>query len=317
MSVLIIAPPDDEHALTVGAEIERRGGRVDIIDVAAFPERATLSLRFSADPSCDRSREGAIGMGERRLDLDTVEAVWWRRPGYPAVAANMVRPSHRAFAANETYEALGALWATLDALWINDPAAGDRAARKGYQLAVAKEVGLAIPRTLMTNDPDAVVAFVDDLGYRNVVYKTFSSTQDEWRETRLLDAAEVPLLRQVRHAPAIFQEYVPAACDLRVTIIGERVYCAAIDATATAYPVDSRVDIANARIEEATLPSEVEGALLQLVRRLGLVFGAIDLRRTPDDQFVFLEINPAGQFLYIEAATGMAITAGLADALMR
>jgi glutathione synthase/RimK-type ligase-like ATP-grasp enzyme len=313
VSVLILAPVTDEHATAVGADITRAGGHVDIVDVAAFPERAALTLRFDG---CGDCRRASITLPDRSIDLELVRAVWWRRPHWPAIAAGMIRPSHRAFAANETHEALGSLWQTLEAAWINEPGADDRAARKGYQLAVAQGLGLAIPRTLMTNDPDDVAMFVDALGYRNVVYKTFSSTQDEWRETRVLRAEEIPLLHMVRHAPVIFQEYVPAAFDLRVTVIRDDVFAAAIHSQESDYPVDSRVDIGHVKIERTSIPDDIAARLLALTRRLGLVYGAIDLRLTPDGRYVFLEINPSGQFLYIEAATGMPMVGAMAAALL-
>lgn len=313
MTVLILAPTDDEHAVAVGAQIQHLGGRPEVVDLADFPARASLAMTFDACLGCSSS---SITAGTRVLDLDEVEAIWWRRPHFPVVAQDMVRPSHRAFAANETHEALGGLWNSLDVRWINEPAADDRAHRKGYQLSVAVPLGLPIPRTLMTNDPDEALRFVDALGYRNVVYKSFSSTQDEWRETRLLRSEETTHLDLVRHAPVIFQEYVPAAYDLRVTVVGEQVFPAAIHSQDTAYPVDSRIDIANARVEAVDLPDDLTQTLLELTRALGLVYGAIDLRLTPDGEYVFLEINPSGQFLYIEAATGLPISQAMAEALI-
>jgi glutathione synthase/RimK-type ligase-like ATP-grasp enzyme len=104
--------------------------------------------------------------------------------------------------------------------------------------------------------------------------------------------------------------------DLRVTVVGMEVFAAAIHSQETEYPVDSRIDIINAEIEPVVLPDHLSDLLLQLTDALGLVYGAIDLRRTPDDRYVFLEINPSGQFRYIEVATGLPITAALAAALM-
>jgi glutathione synthase/RimK-type ligase-like ATP-grasp enzyme len=265
---------------------------------------------------CDGCGSSSIVVDGRQIDLADVGSVWWRRPQYPAASEQMVRPSHRAFARNETYEALGGLWLRLDTRWINEPGADDRAHRKGYQLSVAQQIGLEIPRTLMTNDPDEALRFVDGRGYRNVIYKSFSSTESEWRETRVLRAEEIEMLHQVRHAPVIFQEYVPAMYDLRVTVVGTEVFAAAIHSQETEYPVDSRIDIINAEIEPVVLPDHLSDLLLQLTDALGLVYGAIDLRRTPDDRYVFLEINPSGQFRYIEVATGLPITAALAAVLM-
>ncbi len=313
MTVLILAPVTDEHAVAVAGQIDALGGRAEVVDLAWFPEQASLSMRFDACSGCMTPWLRTDG---RRIDLEAVDTIWVRRPHYPAVAEAMVRPTHRVFAANETHEAIGGLLHGLRARWVNDPGADERAGRKGYQLTMAQERGLEIPRTLMTNDPDEALRFVDACGYRDVVYKSFSSTADEWRETRVLKAEELSLLAQVAHAPVIFQEYVPADYDLRVTVVAGELFPAAIHSQQTAYPVDSRIDIGNARIEATTLPDELGEALLAYVADLGLTYGAIDLRLTPDGRYVFLEINPAGQFHYIEVATGLPITAAMARTLL-
>ncbi|HEX8894260.1 MAG TPA: hypothetical protein VF783_13095 [Terriglobales bacterium] len=70
------------------------------------------------------------------------------------------------------------------------------------------------------------------------------------------------------------------------------------------------------RFEKHVLPSGVENRLLLLMRRMGLEYGAIDLRLTPEGKYVFLEINPAGQFLWIEEATGQKISDAIAAHLI-
>ena len=115
-------------------------------------------------------------------------------------------------------------------------------------------------------------------------------------------------------APVIFQRYVPARADLRVTVIGERIYPAAADMSAGDYAQDVRM---NPQVpwSEHKLPDDIAEKLLELMRRLELEYGAIDLRLTPEGEYVFLEINPAGQFLFIQNATGMEIAKGLATHL--
>jgi D-alanine-D-alanine ligase-like ATP-grasp enzyme len=113
-----------------------------------------------------------------------------------------------------------------------------------------------------------------------------------------------------------FQEYVPGV-DLRVTVVGDQVFTAEIDATATSYPVDMRMVLDEAAMRPAGLPAAVEKSLLALTQRLGLTFGAADLRRRPDGRHVFLELNPAGQWLFVEARTGQPITSAVAGLLAR
>lgn len=313
MTVLIVAPETDEHGLAVAAEIARQGGQPQTLDLESFPEHVALSMRYDC---CGGRRDFTMARRSGSLAFADVGSVWWRRPQPARIASAITRSSHRQFAANEAQEALAGLWYALDASWINEPARDETAARKAYQLKIAQEIGFAIPATLMTNDPDAVRLFVDARGYRNVVYKSFSSTHEEWRETRLLKTEELALIDNVRYSPVIFQEYVEADVDLRITVVDDSIFPAAIHSQQTAYKVDCRIDIGNALIESTTLPADLEEKIMSLMRRLGLVYGAIDMRLTPDGRYVFLEINPAGQWLYIEQATRQPISSRLAKALV-
>jgi len=312
VAVLIIAPSRDEHALAVKARLEQMGNEADVLDTGLFPEAARLSMRYHC---CTDQRKLRLEVNGKRLRLERYGSVWWRRPQPPQLSTQMLRQSHRAFAANEIHEAMGGLWETMDAEWVNDPARDQAAQRKAYQLKVAQQVGLRIPLTLMPNDPVEARRFVDARGYRSIVYKSFSSTEEEWRETRLLKQEEMHLLDHVQHAPVIFQHYVDAVYDLRITAVGEELFSAAIYSQETSYKVDSRIDIGSAKIEAVEVPEGVRGKLLELKRRLGLVYGAIDMRLGADGEYVFLEINPAGQFLYIEAATGLGIAGAVAGEL--
>jgi glutathione synthase/RimK-type ligase-like ATP-grasp enzyme len=314
MAVLIIAPQRDEHAVAVKSHLERMGNEADVLDTSLFPEAARLAMRYQC---CNNQRSLRLEVQGRVLELERYGSVWWRRPQMPRLSEQMLRQSHRAFAANEINEAMTGLWQTMDAAWINDPARDLIAGRKAYQLKVAQQVGLRIPATLMTNDPVEARRFVDARGYREIVYKSFSSTEEEWRETRLLREDELYLLDHVQHAPVIFQHYVEARYDLRITAVGEQLFPAAIHSQETEYKVDSRIDIGSAKVEGVEIPDEVEEKLVELKRRLGLVFGAIDMRLTPSGDYVFLEINPAGQFMYIEAATGLPIAKAMAEELHR
>ena len=314
MAVLIIAQEQDEHAIAVKSHLERMGNKAIVLDTGMFPESALLAIRFQC---CNRGRSIRLEVQNQSLDLERFGSVWWRRPQPPRLSDEMVRQSHRAFAVNEIHQALSGLWQILDAGWINEPSRDEDAQRKIYQLRVAQEVGLRIPTTLVTNNPAEVRHFVDARGYRDVIFKSFSSTQEEWRETRLLRDEDLKEIEHVRHAPVIFQHYVEARYDLRITAVGDKLFPAAIYSQETKYKIDSRIDIGSARIEPIEIPDEVEDKLLELKSRLGLVFGAIDMRRAPNGDYVFLEINPSGQFMYIEATTGLPIASAVADELLR
>lgn len=311
-SVLIISSERDEHATAVAANLSDLGVEHHLLDLARFPEQIGLVLRYANGASPVAQLRG---VGGADIDLARVRAIWYRRPQPFGIPSSLSRPSHRTFAYNESHEAIAGLWQMLDVFWMNHPTRDEVAARKVYQLGVARASGLEIPPTLISNDPAEVRRFLGEHGSKGTIYKAFSATQQEWRETRLVRDEELAVLDQVRHAPVIFQEYVPARFDLRVTIVEDHIFAAAIHSQDTEYQVDFRIDMNRAKVEPHELPTEVARGLADFMRRLGLVYGAIDMRLTPNGRYVFLEVNPAGQWLFIEGRTGQPITATVARTL--
>jgi hypothetical protein len=305
--ILVLSHGDDEHALTVLRELDDRGAETHLINLAELPARAGVSIQFDGgSPSL------TFHAGASEIDLNSVTATWWRRP-QAANPSAVGDPNGRWFAVNEWAEILGGLWALLPGRWMNEPAADERASHKPFQLRVAGEVGFTVPRTLMTSDPDRARAFVDSLEPGRTIFKMFAATPTVWRETRLVRPQELEILDAVRVAPVIFQEHIPADADIRVTVVGELVFALAIDARSTAYPLDFRMSLGEAKTGPADLPRAVIKKVRALMVTLGLAYGAIDLRRTPDGDYVFLEINPAGEFLFAQDRTGQPIARALAD----
>jgi len=310
--ILIISSERDEHAGAVANELTRLGVEQHLLDLSQFPENIGLILRYDGEAAPAALLRGVNGAD---IDLAKVRAVWYRRPQPFVLSPGLSRPSHRTFAYNESHEAIAGLWQMLDVFWMNHPTRDEVAARKAYQLGVARSSGLEIPPTLISNDPTEVRRFLAERGSNDTIYKSFSATQQEWRETRLMRDEELAVLDQVRHAPVIFQEYVPARFDVRVTVVGDQIFAAAIHSQDTQYLVDFRIDMNRAKVEPHDLPAETATSLLGFMQRLDLVYGAIDMRLTPDGRYVFLEVNPAGQWLFIEGRTGQRISAAVAETL--
>jgi glutathione synthase/RimK-type ligase-like ATP-grasp enzyme len=310
--ILVISSVNDAHASAVLGELRRLGAEARLLDLSLFPSQMQLTMQYD---SVNRRAFWLKLPGDEHLDLADCRVIWWRRPQSFVLPPTIVQEAHRVFALNEIQEAFSGLWQAVDAFWVNPPHCDTMAHRKVYQLRVAQEVGLAIPRTLITSDPEEARQFAATQGYERTIYKAFSATPADWRETRLLRSEEIAQLDNVRYAPVIFQEYIEAQYDLRITIVGQSIFPAAIFSQQTAYKVDFRMDIANARIEPVALPVAVEAHLFDVMEKLGLVYGAIDMRLTPDGRYVFLEINPAGQWLFVEQHSHQPITASMATLL--
>jgi glutathione synthase/RimK-type ligase-like ATP-grasp enzyme len=207
------------------------------------------------------------------------------------------------------------LLASLDAGWMNDPWRDEVASHKPRQLALAEALGLPVPPTLVTSDPAAARAFLAAHRRSGAIHKALHAAPDDWRPTRRVGKPDLERLEALPLAPAIFQAFVPGV-DVRVTAVGRRLFAAAIDARRTASPDDFRLGWYEARVSPLALPGPLAARLRRLVAALGLEYAAIDLRRRPDGRWAFLELNPAGLWLFVEQRLGLPITAAVAGRLV-
>jgi glutathione synthase/RimK-type ligase-like ATP-grasp enzyme len=246
-----------------------------------------------------------------------VRAVWYRAPE----AYRMPEQLSEAEAAHARVEAkygLGGVLSSLPALWCNHPARIADASYKPVQLARAYAAGLRVPDTLITNEqrPVREVAAagpiitklvggmaLEEQGVRKNVY------------TRRVSTDELADLRGVEHTTHLFQRWVPKAREARMIVIGDRVTTATITTDSAEAYVDYRRDYASLSYELVTPPATVTDAVRELMAGLGLRYAALDFVIAPDQEWVFLELNPAGQYGWIEDQTGASLTEHLADLL--
>jgi hypothetical protein len=312
-SILLITARFDPAADLLLAELRRRDVPCVRWNTDHFPLDSVLTYRASNnDFGAEFVSDG------RRIDLASIGSVWWQwdlPAGFPAELAG----EEKRFAETESQLALAALTTIGKFLWINDPKCERAARSKPAQLFVAREVGFEIPRTIVTNDPDEVRRFVA-ASQTQTIYKGLSQARDlepgKALFTGLLTQERIADLDLIRVTPGIFQERVQKSHELRVTVVGTRIFSAKIDSQAHAKAtLDWRPFLQDLEYEVVDLPREVEARILAFMKTFGLIYGAFDFIVTPEGRYVFLEVNPSGQYMWVECATGLEITMALADAL--
>jgi glutathione synthase/RimK-type ligase-like ATP-grasp enzyme len=227
-------------------------------------------------------------------------------------------PAEAHHARIEAKYGLGGVLASLPVLWCNHPSRVADAAYKPVQLVHAALAGLTVPDTLITNEPDAVRKFAADGPMVTKLVGGMALDEEGVRKnvyTRLLEAEDLTDLRGVEHTTHVFQRWVPKAQECRVTVIGQHITAAEITAGSQQGYVDYRTDYDNLTYELVDPPEQVTTGIRLLMSGFGLIFGALDFVITPDGEWVFLEINPTGQYGFIEHATGAPLSAQLADLL--
>ncbi|WP_244174929.1 RimK domain-containing protein [Streptomyces misionensis] len=253
------------------------------------------------------------------MELSRVGAVYYRAPGAFQFPEGMSGPEER-FAAAQARAGLGGVLSALECRWVNHPTAMARAEYKPVQLAAARAFGLRIPATLITNRPADVQEFATEVG-GPVVCKPVSSPVliEDGRlksvYTRRLAPDDLVDLRGISTTAHLFQAWVDKAYEVRLTVVGEQMFAAAIHADSDAAHEDWRSDYGSLTYTTTAVPEAVTTGMLAMMGRLQLRYGAADFVVGPDGQWTFLEVNPCGQWDWIAGATDLPIVEAIADDL--
>jgi len=307
--VLVLTCADDPTSDVVISELNNRGVpviRCDPADVLAGG--LEISARFGGD-----APGGYLQTESRSVDLSTVRSIYYRRPSSYAAPAGMSAQDGRV-AKEQAKHGMGGILANIRARWVNHIWRAIEAEFKPTQLAVAKDVGFAVPATLITNSLDDARNFAKEQG--QIIYKPLQNTELTtpdgnalmvWAD--LVDPDELD--ESVSLALHLFQARVDKVADVRTTVIGNRVFSVRIDSP----HLDWRQDYDHVTYAAVETPSGVAEACQRYLDRFGLIFGAFDFGIGQDGSWVWYECNTGGQWHWLELETGLPMTAALADLL--
>lgn len=262
------------------------------------------------------------------LKCSDIRAAYFRRPGTPTILDEHIEEEQRFFDVRELEETLRSIWRAIPRnRWLNHPENIWLANNKFKQLTIARDLGFTIPETLISSRPHDVLRFAKTHG--NLIVKAVkngffnSDNSSNIMFTSCLGAAELEAIAgSPRLVPSIVQPELKKECDLRVTVVGQAVFPVALlsqqrPETSTdwrTWDITEGLDLVHQRFD---LPDPIRQLCLDLNRQLALNFSCIDLVLTKSGDFVFLEINPNGQWAWIESMVGMPIRDAIIDHLTR
>jgi len=319
--VLVVTNDHDEHADAVIKELDRRAVPVFRFHPEEFPDAANISMEI-----CNGRIDGEIRNAHQRVAFHDICAAWYRRSRAlfaPLPSVNLLYGDLQNFVRVQSDVTLSGLFAGLQTLWVGQPFKLRRAEVKALQLAEAGKAGLATPRTLISNDPERAAVFIEALGDADCAVKPLVATRvDGEGGARLPLTTILPrghTLEAVALAPNIFQPYIEKAYELRCVVMGDAIFTAKLDSQAHE---STRTDWRAGAVEEEEveyevfdLPERVQAGLHRLMRSFEINFASIDMIVTPEGEFVFLDLNPNGQWLWLEEELGLPLVAGMADLL--
>jgi len=321
-ALLITRSDDNLSVAAVEEHLRRRGMRSLRINSDRYPLDVQVSTRLDGGATRRRwSTAAGAALGE------DIVSVWHRRffagGALPAALGDLRTP-----AVDESRRTLYGAIAALDVPQMDRLEDVRRCDHKELQLLRARALGLRIPRTLFANDKDAVGAFYDDVraSGSQVITKMQSSFavyrdgEENVVYTNVVSDADRDDLDGLRYCPMQFQELIEKRVELRATVVGDEVFCAAVDSQG--HSAETRVDWRKDGLgllkkwAPYALPAPTEQALLSLVRSFGLHYAAADFIVTPRAELVFLEINAGGEWFWldehVEGSPGLPIAAAIA-----
>lgn len=319
--ILIIASGNDRSVEPVIRELERMGREFFRLNTETFPYSTSVTIE-----SVGSNIRGTIDSQGAAIALQRIRSCWYRHVA-PAEQFSGVAEGYLRFIREETKRALWSLYTSLDVFWMNPPLVGSRLLgdNKLFQIKTAASVGLKTPETIITNDPERLIDFCGRCGGKIAVKLLSGRVFLREGENDMLCIYTQPISEEelrnnqegIRLAPVLAQRYIAKNVELRITIVGRKIFACAIHSQDSCQTMHDwrRYDFATVKHEAIRLPVEIEAKLLKLMAVWGLQFGAIDMILTPEDEYVFLEVNPQGQWGWIQELTSMPISQAIAETL--
>lgn len=320
--ILIITNTQDITADFVVRELHKRKLKFARLNTDEFPVNGFGSYKINYNEG--KTKYIYWKNRENILDFSDVKSVWYRRPILPVVGLKSQRKSIKKFCEDESYEFLRGVWYSLNAFWISDPEAIRKAEHKIFQLKVAEELSFTLPKTLFSNNSEEIQNFYSHCNDQVIIKPLYMGFVDDakspmWIYTSSLTKKEVQNTKSLNIIPSIYQEKIEKNFDVRVTVIGDKVFAAKIVAQNLPKNIpDWRYSpIKNLKHFKYKLPTEIEELCIRLVKKLGLEFGAIDFAVDKNNQHVFFEINPNGQWAWLENILKLPISSEIVNQLTR
>ena len=276
----------------------------DQFAIVAFPDQPKVLLRTDSL--------------EIRLEQPTLKAIYFRRGVYPretsptqhSPAEQLIRSHRSAF--------MRSFMVFDSCLWINHPAATYHAEHKAVQLAAARVIGFDLPRTVITNHASGIREAAQGDGIVAVKgLDTVLVHQDDVETFGYTSLLETTFAEQAHlsSAPLVAQQALTNKLDLRVTVIGDTVFCSSVMQGGSPIKGDWRLSKSDAEFQPFELPQDVAMKCAQFTKSLGLTFGAIDLA-LQDGIYYFLEVNPTGEWAWLVDQSKLPIDQAIAAKLL-
>lgn len=261
--------------------------------------------KFLFSPSSSHSKR-EITIKSKKLDLTSVQAVWYRRKIYYPSTPNSEDDIN--FIGAEVIRFMDGLIACPAVLWVNPPHTLLLAENKVYQLRLAAQIGFDLPKSIISNEGEALRKFMKDINGEVICKPIFRGLYSKNKNNYAIYTSRIQISdllddQEIQNCPVYLQEEIPKGVDVRVTFIGKKVWPVEITYMGSP-PIDWRSDYKNATFKIATLPKPIKEKCRKMMEILGIKYAAFDFV-LHNNSWYFLEVNPTGEWAWLERTLGL------------
>jgi hypothetical protein len=312
--IAIITVAEDLHAYAIRQTIQARHQiACHIIETDRLADSGKISWSTTGDITPILPT-----LGGGQVDVSQLDLVWWRRPGGFSLDGSETKnplgvtdPAAIEVILNDCRASFqGIMLTAFQGVWISPIAASRNMENKLLQLQLAQQVGLTVPATLVSQNPALIRQFCTERDLQ-VVIKPLAGVSHVAISTAPVSAALLQADRSLQLSPAIYQEMLVGQRHLRIHAFGSDFHTALI----TCETLDWRYDLSNSTVEAYHLPPQTESQLREFMRLADLRMGIFDMKLGTNDEPIWLEVNPQGQFLFVEGLSDLKLADTFADFL--
>lgn len=299
--LLILTNREDLTADYLIIRLQERGIPYYRFNVDEFPCNSEIVRAYSSI-----EQHGKIKGVLKGLDLEKVSVVWYRRSLLPP-PIDAFGQENVFFVQHESRHFLEGAFLSLNVPWVNPLGAVHTSERKLLQLRVAVECGLTIPETIISNCQKDLKEFVEK--HQDVICKPIYSGLQLTRNggysiyTHKFNAENLEDKEAIQNCPTLLQRCIQKKTDIRLTFFGEKNFAVSINDFKGESPLDWRRPEFKLSYKVITLPNQLINACSKMLKTLGLVYGAFDFVQDEDNNLFFLEVNPAGEWAWLDRVT--------------
>ena len=315
--ILIITNKKDYTTDFVIRRLHERNINFFRLNTEDFPLKYFSSINIS-----NKKFNIELKSNKESINFEQIKGIWYRRPVKPLFSEIILSNDDKEFAIRESSEFLNNLWIILDHKnWVSTPNSLRIAERKAYQLKKAVEVGFNIPLTSISNDAELLLDHYINLKKQVVVkpisHGDFCNGEFAIFTNDLSTSNSLPDFHLAHLSPLILQKKIEKIFDIRTTAFGNAIFSFEIKHKNNLKILDWRILNPNElEYKQIDTPRIIKEKILNLMNLLGISFGAFDFAYTKSKNWIFLEVNPNGQWAWLEQITGVCMTDSLIDLLL-